>query len=296
MDALTVQPGSPAGLAGRTTSGNRLEGFEPSEGARPKQGFANDLEEVKADLAKAQEVLWAADRWAVLVILQGLDASGKDGTIKHVMSGVNPQGCQVVSFKQPSTEDLQHDFLWRAVRALPGRGSIGVFNRSYYEEVLVVRVHPQLLAAQRLPPDAATGRALWDERYEDINAFERHLVRNGTTVVKCFLHLSRDEQRRRFLSRLDEPTKRWKYSAADLREREFFDEYQKAYESMLTATSTPWAPWFVVPADHKPALRVLVSGLIVDAVDRLDLAYPVVDDAQAADLDEARQRLEAEGD
>ncbi|MBV8463902.1 MAG: polyphosphate kinase 2 family protein [Acidimicrobiales bacterium] len=294
IEELVVAPGSPAGLSERSTSATTVHWFRDLGRRGAKDVLARDLEAYTAELAEAQNVLYASDRWAVLVILQGLDAAGKDGTIKHVLSGVNPQGCDVVSFKEPSEVELRHDFLWRAAAAVPARGMIGVFNRSHYEEVLVVRVHPELLAAQRLPPGSPTGADLWRQRYEDINAFEHHLARNGTRIVKFFLHLSKEEQRRRFLARIDRPSKRWKLTRADLHERDVFDAYRQAYEEALTATSTPWAPWHVVPADHKPAMRALVAGVIVDTLDGLDLAYPSVDPAQMAFLDEARRKLEAE--
>lgn len=292
---LTVQPGGPAGLAARSTTGTSAPWLGPLGHAHPKEVAVRDLEQFKQELATVQQLLYASDTWSVLLIFQALDAAGKDGTIKHVMSGVDPQGCQVFSFKQPSAEELRHDFLWRCARALPERGRIGIFNRSYYEEVLVVRVHPELLTAQHLPPGTATGAKLWSERYEDINAFERHLVRNGTQVLKFFLHVSKEEQRRRFLDRLDRPDKQWKFSAADVAERSHFEEYQTVYEEALTATSTQWAPWYVVPADHKPAMRALVGGIVVHAIDQLDLRYPQVDAEAAADLAAARAALEAEG-
>ncbi len=287
IDELKVHPDRPAALASRSTTDTGADwlgqhGHPDAEGA---------LDMFKRELESAQELLYASDTWALLLIFQGLDAAGKDGTIKHVMSGVNPQGCEVVSFKEPSVEELRHDFLWRSARALPERGRIGIFNRSYYEEVLVVRVHPGLVAAQHLPPGTTAGPQMWRERYEDINAFERHLVRSGTRIVKFFLHVSPDEQRRRLLHRLDDPDKRWKFSPADLTERAQFAAYRQAYEEALTATSTPWAPWYVVPADHKPTMRALVSGIIVDAVDGLDLHLPPVDRSQAAAYDEARQSL-----
>ena len=233
-----------------------------------------------------------------MVVIQALDAAGKDGTIKHVMTGVNPQGCRVVAFKQPSVEELDHDFLWRCERALPPRGQIGIFNRSYYEEVLITRVHPELLEVAHLPSPTGKGAhaRLWQERYEDINAFERHLARNGTKVVKFFLHVSKAEQRRRFLERLDDPNKHWKFSATDVAERAHFDAYQQAYEEALTATSTAWAPWFVVPADHKHAMRALVAGVLVHVVDELDLALPELDAAGLAALEQARRELLAEDD
>ncbi|MGO8864345.1 MAG: polyphosphate kinase 2 family protein [Acidimicrobiales bacterium] len=296
---LRVHPDKSAALDVRSTTGTQADwlghhGQTGGKGSEAKELAERVLEMFKEELEAAQELLYASDTWAVLLIFQALDAAGKDGTIKHVMSGVNPQGCEVFAFKQPSAEELRHDFLWRSARALPERGRIGIFNRSYYEEVLVVRVHPELLAAQRLPPGSTAGTQMWHERYEDINAFERHLVRNGTRIVKLFLHVSRDEQRRRFLDRLDDPDKRWKFSPADLTERAQFATYQQAYEEALTATSTQWAPWYVVPADHKPTMRALVSGIIVDAIDGLHLHLPAVDQRQAAAYDEARQELLSE--
>jgi PPK2 family polyphosphate:nucleotide phosphotransferase len=230
----------------------------------------------------------------VLLVFQALDAAGKDGAIKHVMSGVNPQGCQVYSFKQPSSEDLDHTFLWRCMKALPERGRIGIFNRSYYEDVLVARVHPQVVAAQRLPSARPKRKSFWAARYDDVNAFERHLERNGTLVLKFFLNVSKDEQRKRFLDRIEDPAKHWKFSSADLAERAFWDDYQRAYEQMLTYTSTPWAPWHVIPADHKWVSRALVANLIVRALEDLKLDYPVVTPEKKAQIEAARAQLEAE--
>ena len=220
-----------------------------------------------------------------------MDAAGKDSVIEHVMSGVNPQGCQVYSFKQPSSEELDHDFLWRTTRCLPERGRIGVFNRSYYEEVLVVRVHPQILAKQKLPPALVTER-VWKERYEDIGAFERYLSRNGTVIRKFFLNVSKEEQRQRFLARLDEPEKNWKFAAADVEERRHWDEYMKAYEKMIEATSSEEAPWFVIPADHKWFTRLAVADVIVETLEGLDLHFPEVSEAQRQELQQARALLE----
>jgi PPK2 family polyphosphate:nucleotide phosphotransferase len=258
-----------------------------------KEGAEAMLEDGKAALAQMQDMLYAQDRWAVLCVFQAMDAAGKDGAIKHVMSGVNPQGCQVHSFKAPSHEELDHDFLWRCACRLPERGRIGIFNRSYYEEVLVVKVHPEFLGPQRLP-EGLVGKRLWDERYQDIRAFERHLARSGTVVLKFFLHVSRAEQRRRFMERIDEPEKNWKFSAADVRERAHWDAYMDAYESMIRETSSPFAPWFVVPADNKWYTRVVVAGAIVDALERLDLHYPKIDKAQRAELAAARKALIAD--
>jgi PPK2 family polyphosphate:nucleotide phosphotransferase len=246
-----------------------------------------------ADLAEAQELLYAGDVYSVLVVLQAMDAAGKDGTIKHVMSGVNPQGCQVFSFKKPSVEDLDHNFLWRYMKALPERGRIGIFNRSYYEDVLVVRVHPELLEQAKLPP-GKRGKSFWRDRYDDINAFERHLVRNGTLILKFFLNVSRAEQKRRFLERLDNPEKHWKFSAADLAERAHWNTYMDAYEEALSATSTKWAPWYVVPADNKWVTRAVVADVLTSAIRGLDLRYPEITGEQRRALAEARRKLAKE--
>ena len=241
-------------------------------------------------LAEMQEKLYAQDRWSLLLIFQAMDAAGKDGTIKHVMSGVNPQGCQVASFKAPSSEELDHDYLWRCMRHLPNRGHIGIFNRSYYEEVLVVRVHRNFLAAQKLPPQLVTKR-IWEDRYEDINNFERYLARNGTVIRKFFLHVSKEEQKKRFLERLTEAEKHWKFSAADVRERAYWDDYMEAYEDMIRATATPHAPWFVVPADNKWFTRLVVAAAVFHAMEELDLQYPKVGKKERAALAEARELL-----
>ena len=238
--------------------------------ARAKSFLQKNLEA----LAEAQERLYANDIYSVLIVLQAMDAAGKDGTVKHVMSGINPQGCQVFSFKKPSDEELDHNFLWRYMRALPERGRIGIFNRSYYEDVLVVRVHPEILDHCKLPP-GKRGQRFWEERFDDINRFERHLERNGTLVLKFFLHLSKKEQKRRFLERLDNPDKNWKFSVADLKERDYWDEYQEAFQDMLRNTSTEWAPWWVIPADHKWVTRALVSAVIARRIEDLGLKRPV---------------------
>jgi PPK2 family polyphosphate:nucleotide phosphotransferase len=278
--------------------GFALDAFSPSDTgglATSKKEAQQQLhEEWLARLPGLQERLWATDRWAVLLIFQGMDASGKDGVIKHVMSGVNPQGCQVTSFKVPSEEELDHDYLWRTTRALPERGRIGIFNRSYYEEVLVVRVHAAVLARQKLPP-RLVGPDLWRQRFEDIAAFERYLTRNGTVVVKFFLHMSREEQRRRFLDRLERPEKRWKFSLGDVAERRHWDRYMAAYEEMIRHTAAPHAPWYVVPADHKWFARLVVAAVVVSTLESLDLEFPAVDAAHLADLEEARRQLVAEG-
>jgi PPK2 family polyphosphate:nucleotide phosphotransferase len=241
-------------------------------------------------LAEAQEKLYAQDRWAVLLIFQAMDAAGKDGAIKHVMSGVNPQGCQVYSFKAPSPEELDHDFLWRCATRLPERGRIGIFNRSYYEEVLVVRVRPELLARQKLPPELA-GKKIWDRRFKDIRHFERYLTRNGVLVRKFFLHVSKKEQKKRFLERLGDPAKNWKFSAGDVADRAFWDAYMDAYEDMIRNTATAYAPWYVVPADHKWFTRLVVAAAIGDALRSLDLRFPAVTGAQRRELAAARRKL-----
>ena len=241
-------------------------------------------------LAELQGKLYAQDKWGVLVVFQAMDAAGKDGTIKHVMSGINPQGVQVYSFKGPSAEELDHDFLWRTVKCVPERGRIGIFNRSYYEEVLVVRVHPEFLGAQKLPP-ALLSKNIWKERFEDINAFERYLSRNGILVVKFFLNVSKKEQKKRFLERLDMPEKNWKFSINDAKERGFWDDYMTCYEDLLEATSTKWAPWNVIPADNKWFTRLAVMATIVRALENLDLAYPQVNKAKRKELEEVRKAL-----
>ena len=251
------------------------------------------LDENLKNLAQAQQRLYADDRHSLLIVLQAMDAAGKDGTIKHVMSGVNPQGCQVYSFKQPSAEELDHSFLWRCQKRVPERGRIGIFNRSYYEDVLVVKVHPELLEKQKLPP-GKRGKSFWQGRYEDINSFEEHLVRNGTIVLKFFLHVSKAEQKRRFLERLDNPEKNWKFSVADLAERGYWNDYMRAYEEALEATSTKWAPWYVVPADHKWVTRAVVADIVTTSLINLGLQYPVVSDEQHKLLAEARRKLEGE--
>jgi PPK2 family polyphosphate:nucleotide phosphotransferase len=259
-------------------------GFGSKRKAQPH--FARGLEL----LEELQEKLYAQDRWALLLIFQAMDAAGKDSTIKHVMSGVNPQGCQVYSFKAPSSEELDHDFMWRTTTRLPERGRIGIFNRSYYEEVLVVRVHPEILARQRLPTPLVT-RNLWRQRFEDINAFERYLGRNGTVVRKFFLHVSPEEQRQRFLDRLDEPEKNWKFALGDVRERRHWADYMTVYEDMIRHTSTADAPWYVVPADHKWFTRLVVVSAIVEALASLDLAFPTVASDRRKELEAARVTL-----
>ncbi len=244
-------------------------------------------------LSDLQDVLYAQDRWAVLAMFQAMDAAGKDGVIKHVMSGVNPQGCQVYSFKAPSTLELDHDFLWRTTVAMPERGRIGIFNRSYYEEVLVVRANPKILAAQKMPP-SLVGKDIWKERFEDIRNFEKYQARNGTLMLKFYLHVSRDEQAKRFLERIDDPSKNWKFNKGDVAERKNFDEYMRYYEDMIRETSRPHAPWFVVPADRKWFTRLVVVSALIEAMESLDLHYPKVDESIRAELQEARLALAAE--
>jgi PPK2 family polyphosphate:nucleotide phosphotransferase len=274
----------------------RLKDIDPADtrGIKSKARAQELLLQGVDRLRDLQDRLYAQDCWSVLLIFQAMDAAGKDGTIKHVMSGINPQGCQVFSFKAPSNEELDHDFLWRAVRALPERGRIGIFNRSYYEEVLVVRVHEELLKAQKLP-SSLIGKDVWRERYEDIQNFERYLTRNGVIIRKFFLHVSKEEQRQRFLSRLREPDKNWKFSMADAKERNCWDDYQEAYEDAIRHTASEHAPWYVVPADHKWFTRMVVSAAIVDALEDLDLTYPVVDAHKREELKLVQTELEREG-
>jgi PPK2 family polyphosphate:nucleotide phosphotransferase len=260
--------------------------FKPKDKDRVKDALAKGVE----DLAEAQEKLYAQNRWGVLLVFQAMDAAGKDGTIKAVMSGVNPQGCEVHAFKAPSEEELDHDFLWRCTKRMPERGRIGIFNRSYYEEVLVVRVHEELLAKQHLPP-ACTGRKIWKERCEDIAGMERYLARNGYVVLKFYLNVSKDEQKARFLSRLDEPAKNWKFSVGDVKERGHWDDYMAAYDDAIARTAAPHAPWYVVPADNKWYARFVVLAAIHDALGKLELAFPTVDAAKRGELEQARKLL-----
>lgn len=263
-----------------------------AEAASKKQAKAY-LAEAIAELTVLQDKLYAHNRWSVLLIFQAMDAAGKDSTIKHVMSGVNPQGCQVASFKSPSTEELDHDFLWRCVKRLPERGRIGIFNRSYYEEVLAVRVHPEFLDAQHLP-EAVVRKTIWKERYQDIAAFERYLARQGTIILKFFLNVGLDEQKQRFIDRLERPEKNWKFSASDLKTRAEWPAYMSAYEDAIKATASTHAPWFVIPADQKWFMRALVVAALVDKLESLDLAYPTVDEADKAKFADYHQQLLAE--
>jgi PPK2 family polyphosphate:nucleotide phosphotransferase len=283
---IVVPPGQPVGLA---------KDFETDY-----TGTYKDKKDAEADLASnvqrladQQDLLYASNTYALLILFQALDAAGKDGTIKHVMSGVNPQGCQVQSFKVPSAEELDHDYLWRTTRTLPRRGQIGIFNRSYYEEVLVTRVHPEILARENLPAKLDK-KNIWKQRFDDINNFERYLTNNGTVILKFFLNVSKDEQKKRFLRRIEEKEKNWKFSAADIRERQFWPQYVDAYEQVFTHTSTPWAPWLVIPADHKWFTRLCVSQVIVAALKSLGLRYPTVPAAKAQELEKAKQELLSE--
>ncbi len=287
-----VTPGNPAAIADRDpgwTGGPDYEGLSQDElEAEARAVLAQGVE----DLSEAQELLWASDTYALLVVLQAMDAAGKDSAIEHVMTGVNPQGVQVVSFRAPSAEEHDHNFLWRISKGLPERGRIGIFNRSHYEDVVALRVHPEWLGSQL--PTAEVGPEIWEERYEDINAFERHLDRNGTKIVKLFLNVSKAEQKRRFLARLDTPHKEWKFNAADVTERGRWDDYMSAFEAALTATSTPWAPWYVVPADHKWLTQALVVRILVETIRGLDLQWPEVSESEHKANAEARRQLEAE--
>ena len=273
----------------------RLKDVDPGDTGElksdDKQRAREALQNGVTALAELQDVLYAQDRWSLLLIFQAMDAAGKDGTIKHVMSGVNPQGCQVFSFKSPTSEDLDHDFLWRCFKQLPERGRIGIFNRSYYEDTLVVRVHPEFLAGQKIPLKFVT-KDIWKDRFQDIRAFERYLHRNGTAVVKFFLHVSKDEQQKRFLERLDDPDKNWKFSANDAKERAYWSDYMTAYEDVIRHTSTPEAPWYVVPADDKKNARLIISRAIIDTLEDLDMEYPKLTKAQAESMKTVRAQLE----
>jgi len=280
-----VEPGEKARLHKRSTTAT--EGYKDKEEAKGK--LVRDISRMQ----KLQDVFYAADRHSLLIIFQALDAAGKDGAIKHVMSGLNPQGCQVASFKSPSANELDHDYLWRCNIRLPERGRIGIFNRSYYEEVLITRVHPEILASQKLPAEARKGN-VWKRRFDEINNYEKYLHGNGTRVVKFFLHLSKDEQKRRFLERIERPEKNWKLSPSDVKEREHWDDYQKAYEEAITHTSTKDAPWYVIPADHKWFARIAIADIVVETLKGLKLDYPQVNDAQHQQLEEAKRILLAE--
>lgn len=298
MKAKQIPP-QPRDLAApfRITNGARfsLKQIEPSDtaGLQSKERAKEALEDGVQMLRELQEKLYAQDKWALLLIFQAMDAAGKDSTIKHVMSGVNPQGCQVFSFKAPSIQELDHDFLWRTTLCLPERGRIGIFNRSYYEEVLVVRVHQELLQHQKLPPALVT-KHIWKERFEDINHFERYLSRNGVVIRKFFLHVSKEEQKRRFLRRLDEPEKNWKFSLIDARERQYWDDYMAAYEDMIRHTASQHAPWYVVPADNKWFTRLVVAAAIIETLRSLDLRFPTIDKAKLKEIAAVRKALLSE--
>src|SRR5438270_1946794 len=276
------------------TDGNkfRMKDFDPSDttGVKSKKDAEALLEESSTALSQMQEKLYAQDRWALLLIFQGMDAAGKDGAIKHVMSGVNPQGCDVYAFKAPSNEELDHDYLWREHKVVPQRGKIGIFNRSYYEELLVVRVHPEYLTAEKLPERLVT-KHIWEERYEDINAFERYLTRNGVVIRKFFLHISKEEQRKRFLERLEGSKKNWKFSMADVQERGFWKDYQEAYEEMIQQTAAKHAPWYVIPADNKWFTRLVIAAAILEALNELHLSFPELETSKRKELASARASL-----
>jgi len=292
---LLVEPGTPAGLAQRDPAWKGGDEFGQLSEKKLKSTAREILETGVEELSDAQELLWASDTYALLIVFQALDAAGKDSTIEHVMSGVNPQGVQVVSFGKPSSEELDHDFLWRINNALPERGRIGIFNRSHYEEVVALRVHSEWLEGQKLPP-GPRGARFWKGRFEDINAFERHLDRSGTKIVKFFLHVSKAEQKRRFMARLDTPGKEWKFKAADVAERAFWDQNMQAFEDAITTTSTAWAPWYVIPADSKSVMQAMVAQILVETINALGLSWPEVSEKDRAEHAEARKVLEAEKD
>lgn len=293
IDLFKVKPDTKVHLKDYHTGWDQTDELK-SFGKKATKERANEILQKSAEeLAECQELLYADDRYSLLIVFQAMDGAGKDGTIKHVMSGVNPQGCQVFSFKKPSTEELDHNFLWRYMKSLPERGRIGIFNRSYYEDVLVVKVHEDLLDQQKLPDDKYD-KAFWKARYDDINAFEHHLMRNGTVILKFFLHVSKKEQKRRFMDRLDQPEKNWKFSLADLNERGYWDDYVDAYEKAISATSTKWAPWYIIPADDKWAMRAVVADVVTSTLRDLNLKFPEMDDAQRELLEKARKTLEEE--
>jgi PPK2 family polyphosphate:nucleotide phosphotransferase len=293
LDRFRVPPGGRLRLKDHDTGWAHTKEMKELGKAEIKERAQEILRQNLAELSQAQELLYANDGYSILVVLQAMDAAGKDGVIKHVMSGLNPQGCQVFSFKKPSAEELDHNFLWRCMVRLPERGRIGIFNRSHYEEVLVVKVHPEHLDAQHLPP-GKRGKRFWRERYEDIVAFEHHLARNGTVILKFFLNVSREEQKRRFMERLDRPEKNWKFSAADVAERAHWDAYMRAYEDALSATSTDEAPWYVVPADHKWVTRAVIADILTSSIRSLGLTFPQLNDRQRGELAVARQKLMSE--
>jgi PPK2 family polyphosphate:nucleotide phosphotransferase len=290
IERFRVEPGKKLRLKDHDSGWAHTAELKEAGKAAVKKRALEILQQNRDELSAAQELLWASDADSVLIVLQAMDAAGKDGTIKHVMSGLNPQGCQVFSFKKPSDEELKHNFLYRYSKCLPARGMIGIFNRSYYEEVLVVRVHPELLANQQYDP-AECGKSFWKCRYEDINAYERHLTRNRTVILKFFLHISKSEQKRRFLERINNPDKHWKFSNADIVERGFWNDYMRAFEKALSATSTEWAPWYVIPADHKWVARALVSDILASTIGSLGLKFPEVSDQRREQIAAAKEKL-----
>jgi PPK2 family polyphosphate:nucleotide phosphotransferase len=291
---ITVKPGKKVDLKDHETGWAQDDVLKKAGEDQVKDAAKKILDQNRLTLAESQELLWASGAYSVLIVLQGMDTAGKDGTIRHVMSGVNPQGCRVQGFKVPTQEELSHNFLWRYSKALPSRGEIGIFNRSYYEDVLVVKVHPEILDAQRLPP-GKRDQKFWDRRYKDINAFENHLVQNGTVILKFFLHISKEEQKRRLLERLENKEKYWKVSPADLKERGYWDDYIQAYEAMLSNTSTSRAPWYIIPADFKWAARALVADVVSRKIQELDLKYPEVTKKQVEELKKSKKQLKLEG-
>jgi len=291
IDLFRVDPEKKIRLKDYDTSWAQNDDFKEFGKDKLKERAAEVLEQNRVDLDEVQQLFYADDRYSLLIVFQAMDAAGKDGTIKHVMSGVNPQGCQVFSFKKPTSEDIDHNFLWRYMKSLPERGRIGIFNRSYYEDVLVTKVHPELL--QHLPK-GKINKKFWQNRYEDINAFERHLQRNGTVILKFFLNVSKDTQKERFMERLERPEKNWKFSPSDLGERGYWDEYMSVYEDAINATSTKYAPWYIIPADNKWATRALVADIITSTLRELDLKFPEVSEAELKRLAEARIQLENE--
>jgi PPK2 family polyphosphate:nucleotide phosphotransferase len=291
---ITVKPGKKVDLKDYETGWAQDDVLRKVGEEQVKDAAKKILDQNTKELAESQELLWASGAYSVLIVLQGMDTAGKDGTIRHVMSGVNPQGCRVQGFKVPTQEELSHNFLWRYSKALPSRGEIGIFNRSYYEDVLVVKVHPEILDAQQLPP-GNRGDKFWNNRYKDINAFENHLDKNGTIILKFFLHISKEEQKRRLLERLNTKEKYWKISPADLKERGFWDDYINAYENMLSKTSTKGAPWYIIPADYKWAARALVAHVVSNKIQDLDLQYPEVTKRQVEELKKSKKQLMREG-
>jgi PPK2 family polyphosphate:nucleotide phosphotransferase len=293
IDLIRVKPDTKIRLKDYHTGWDQTEELKSVGKKMVKERAGEVLQKSIEELAECQQLLYADDRYALLIVLQAMDAAGKDGTIRHVMAGANPQGCQVFSFKKPSDEELDHNFLWRYMKSLPERGRIGIFNRSYYEDVLVVKVHKEILEKQKLP-DGKHGKSFWEARYDDINAFERHLVRSGTVVLKFFLHVSKEEQKQRFMDRLERAEKNWKFSLADLSERAYWDDYVDAYEKAISATTTKWAPWYIVPADNKWASRAVIADIVTTTLRGLNLKFPEMTDGQRALLEQARKTLAEE--